>query len=131
MISCGVCRFLFIESSRPLGPLDSHISWYIWRGSGQLFHNLGVYAQDTWRIAPRLTVTYGLRWDMDFTPSSASGPDLLAITGFNLSDLSNLALAPAGTPIFDTRFGNVAPRVGVAYQLAQRGDWQTVVRGGF
>src|SRR5260370_14649747 len=35
MISCGVCRFLFIEASRPLGPLDSHISWYIWRGSGQ------------------------------------------------------------------------------------------------
>src|SRR5216683_2103141 len=34
MASCGVCRFLFIESSRPLGPLDSHISWYIWRGSG-------------------------------------------------------------------------------------------------
>ncbi len=40
MISCGVCRFLFIESSRPLGPLDSHISWYIWRGSGQsTFHD--------------------------------------------------------------------------------------------
>src|SRR5713101_7040941 len=34
LISCGACRFLFIESSRPLGPLDSHISWYIWRGSG-------------------------------------------------------------------------------------------------
>src|SRR5437016_5019894 len=35
MISCGVCRFLFIESSCPRGLSDSHISWYIWRGSGQ------------------------------------------------------------------------------------------------
>ncbi len=24
MISCALCRFFFIESSRPLGPLDSH-----------------------------------------------------------------------------------------------------------
>src|SRR5437016_9108830 len=37
MISCGVCRFLFIESSCPRGLSDSHISWYIWRGSGH-FH---------------------------------------------------------------------------------------------
>src|SRR5213595_3234643 len=34
MISCGVCRFLFIESSCPRGLSDSHISWYSFRGSG-------------------------------------------------------------------------------------------------
>ena len=32
---CGVCRFLFIESSCPLGQSDSHISWYNCRGSFQ------------------------------------------------------------------------------------------------
>jgi Carboxypeptidase regulatory-like domain/TonB dependent receptor len=96
-----------------------------------LFHNLGVFAQDSWRIAPRLTLTYGLRWDIDFAPSSVGGPSLIAVTGFNLNDLSNLAIAPSGTPPFNSRYGNIAPRFGVAYQLSQSQGWQTVLRVGF
>jgi len=94
-----------------------------------LFNNLGIFAQDTWRVVPRLTVTYGLRWDVDFAPSS--DPGLLSVTGFNVNDLSKLALAPAGTPVFGTTYGNFAPRVGVAYQISQSQNWQTVIRGGF
>jgi hypothetical protein len=99
--------------------------------SALLFHNLGVFAQDTWRVAPRLTLTYGLRWDLDFSPSSNSGPSLLAVTGYNVNDLSTLALAPPGTPPYKTAYDNLAPRLGVAYQLSQRPKWQTVARGGF
>jgi hypothetical protein len=56
---------------------------------------------------------------------------LLALTGYDLNNLANLNVAPAGTPIFDTRYGNVAPRIGAAYQLGLRQDWETVFRGGF
>jgi hypothetical protein len=100
------------------------------RASEFLLQNLGLYAQDTWRVDPRLTVTYGARSDVDFTPSSVNGPSIPAVTGYDLGNLSNLALAPAVTSPFATRFGNIAPRLGLAYQLSQSQEWGRVVRGG-
>ena len=106
------------------GTVESNLS------DRMLFQNLGVFVQDRWRIVPRLTFTYGVRWDIDVAPSSLDGPSLVAVTGFNTKDLSHLDLAPPGTPPFRTKYGNFAPRIGIAYQIGERLGLQTVIRGG-
>jgi len=95
-----------------------------------LFRNFGAFAQDTWRVSSRLTLTYGIRWDIDFSPSAAKGPSLPAVTGYNLSDLSAFALAAPGTAAFHTSYSNVAPRLGVAYETSQNPKWRSVFRAG-
>ena len=127
----GQAAFFNTVSSVETGTADGGGFVESLAGATFLFRNLGAFAQDTWRIIPRLTMTYGLRWDVDFEPSSLSGPNLPAAVGFNLNNLSGLALGPAGAPPFKTTYGNVAPRLGLAYQLTQNQDWATVLRGGF
>jgi hypothetical protein len=99
-------------------------------GDALLSHNVSFYGQDTWRIRQRLTVTYGLRWDINPPlkgKNSANDP----FTVVGLDSPATMTLAPRGTPLYQTTYGNVAPRVGLAYQLPGIRNWGAVLRAGF
>jgi hypothetical protein len=124
-------QYMFFNDTPSLAAGDSFFGRVESHLKGTLrFNNLGFFAHDNWRITPGVTLNYGVRWDIDFAPSSLDGPQLAAVTGFNLADLSQLSLAPAGTPPFKTSYSNFAPRLGLAYRFGQRRQFQTVLRGG-
>src|SRR6185312_14233655 len=85
------------------------------------------YGQDEWRPTPKLTVTYGVRWEMVF-PETVNGPQngaeynldtgLLDVFGYGLN--SNHGYQ-------SMNWHNFAPRFGIAYQLTPK----TVIRTGY
>ena len=87
-------------------------------------NEIAVFAQDSWRATPRLTVTYGLRWEGQWNPSPEADNAALidAISGFTFP--SGRQVVPTVVPDV---LGQVAPRAGFAWN--PRNDATLVVRG--
>ena len=85
------------------------------------------YGQDTFRLTPKLTLNYGLRWEIYFpeTVNKAGNGALL-----NLNDGTLHVAGIGGVPMnmgVDNSYKNFAPRLGIAYQVTPK----TVVRMGY
>jgi len=91
----------------------------------QNVQRLGMYAQDSWRVADRFTVNYGLRYDTTFGLFIASGRSQLLNP--TLQTLQSLGISLVSGEPHDYRAA-VAPRLGLAYALGESED--TVIRAG-
>ena len=115
----------FTEGGLAYNPLTGKRDQWNWNAAGMTF---GAFVQDTWKITPRLTLNYGMRWDDFGNPWSRSAGT--AFSDFYLGpgqtyaqQISNgvlirhdHALARSITDIF-------SPRAGLAWDIRGNGDW--------
>jgi hypothetical protein len=94
-----------------------------------IFNDTALFAQDEWRVSSRVSLSMGLRWEINPPPTEANGDSAYTILG-DVGNPSSLSLAPQGTPLWATTWGNFAPRMGVAWTAHDRAGWETIFRGG-
>jgi Carboxypeptidase regulatory-like domain len=92
-----------------------------------LYVNSSVFAQDQWRVTPRLSLSLGMRWELNPAPGVTRGNKPYTVQG---AGPSTWTLAPSGTPLWQTTWYNFAPRLGLADALQVKSNWETVLRGG-
>jgi len=119
----------FNSSQDVLNSRSSTGSIQTFAGFRPVYSNFSAFAQDTWKVSRRLTLDFGLRWEVNPAPGEANGNVPLAVTA--IDNLSTMQLAPRGTNLWKATYNNFAPRFGIAYLLSQKPGNETVVRGGF
>ncbi|MGP8187815.1 MAG: carboxypeptidase regulatory-like domain-containing protein [Terracidiphilus sp.] len=90
---------------------------------------IGAYAQDQWTVNPKLTISYGVRYEK--YPAAYRDHTGIYVVRFDRPNTSNVEVGGImGNPKdagVDTGSGFFAPRLGIAYRLNEK----TVIRTGF
>lgn len=117
------------------------------------FNRYEIYAQDSWRLTPRLTMDLGVRYSLypgvtdtndvltSFAPSlydPAKAPQFATPTGSTIvlgtgDPLNGIVVAgrnaPGGRRLYKTDKGTIQPRVGLTFD--PQGNGKSLFRGGF
>src|SRR5215813_7435195 len=102
----------------------------------------GFFGQDSWRATPNLTLTGGLRYELQL-PFSVKNGIYTTTTGAGLARANGptqFVQFKDGDRAYETDRNNIAPSVGFAWGLPAKNGWlkriigeggQTVIRGGY
>ena len=92
------------------------------------FQNVSFFLQDTARIGSRVTIAFGVRWDINSPPGVRRGPRPAALS----SAFSNRIVQ--NEPLFDTSWSDVAPRFSYTQVISATPGRELIARigaGGF
>jgi hypothetical protein len=85
------------------------------------------YVQDEWRTTPKLTINYGLRWEL-YTPESVTQKGAGGLLNLDTGILHIAGYGDNNNSLnVKNNFGEFAPRLGIAYQVLPK----TVIRAGY
>lgn len=88
-----------------------------------VFTNLSFYLQDSFQATSRTTLLYGFRWDVTPPPGMRRGPRPFGVGG-SIIELSQ------NEPLYPTKFYQIAPRLGLAYQMDAKPGRELILRLG-
>ena len=101
-------------------------------GSYQFTGNMfGFFAQDSWKVGKKLTLTYGLRWDNYGNPSPENGSvesDFFYGTGSSIPERIANGYVKQVNHAFNQAITAWSPRIGAAWDITGKSQW--LVRGG-
>ena len=94
-----------------------------------LLNQFSLFAQDEWKLSTSLSLSLGLRWELDPPPKGKHGQDAYAVRG-DVHSAADLYVAPRGTPLWHTSWYNFAPRIGSAWAVQRAPGKELILRAG-
>ena len=145
-------RLTAINGTARLGEASNRYEYLGPRTERVRLNEMGLFAQDSWRFTPTLTLNYGVRWELQLPMEPLN--DSFSMSGFSdLCGRSGTGSGPggrgcnifqpgtltgstpqyvqydSGNPGYDTDWNNFAPNVGAAWRPNVQDGWLRALLG--